>query len=442
MHNYYLTTKDFMSNKDMAVILKLQRRLKIIHRIQQKIDSHKKHSYPWLCQWQSDISSILRVCETRLVKDKILSRTARQVCRSVANRYGITNQEVYEYFDYEKPVYYTKNGVLWHWLAIQKRRAKLAAVASLKSRLRMALYEAHTHGWYVVFNTLTVSDDNIDAVFAKGSKHFRDYIRNITRAVGRQNELTSRQSDELVLELHKYFAVVERGDETGRLHIHVMHMLKTLPKGCTDPNYGIVDGMRREIQEFKKYWRYGLSAPIAIRYGHEDAFSRDGWQWPLRKDKTGLTILFSSGTIDQVANYVGGYLDMQRLEGKWKTRMTRNLGLHRIQEIMEKMSSRTLLKALRAPRKQSTPPRVPHWSILASLMRKMLLMRGHFRGLFAAYQPQENICVPGAIGRRLLEQMLHIRSTGNFSRQNWMKVISNFAIEKDVYNLAGRVQNV
>src|SRR5207245_9483222 len=67
-------------------------------------------------------------------------------------------------------------------------------------------------------------------------------------------------------------------------HILSLHdalpILRTLPTGSVDPNFGRRVRNRRQLNSLQNTWPYGYSMPIAVRYT-QDAFSRSGWLWPV-----------------------------------------------------------------------------------------------------------------------------------------------------------------
>ncbi|AXH72379.1 MAG: replication initiator protein [Microviridae sp.] len=142
-------------------------------------------------------------------------------------------------------------------------------------RLHNAMRIAHEDGWYFVFDTLTLSNDRIEA-FYNADTALRDYFRNCSRAVLRAEK---RKVHESSSDCYQYFCVPEYGAEKGRLHFHVIHMMRTLPNGVIDPNHGRRIADRRQLPLFSGMWEYGHSMPIAVRYSN-DKFTRDGWRWP------------------------------------------------------------------------------------------------------------------------------------------------------------------
>jgi len=100
--------------------------------------------------------------------------------------------------------------------------------AELKRRLAIELEQRNCEGWFIVFNTLTVSNYYLSKVFGnKDAKEFELYIRSLDRLFAKAAYGSVRAAKDK--EYHSYFAVVERGSETGRLHIHCIHIFKSLP---------------------------------------------------------------------------------------------------------------------------------------------------------------------------------------------------------------------
>jgi len=230
----------------------------------------------------------------------------------------------------------------------------------LKKRVRYAISEAAHAGWFLVFATLTADDDSIGYVFTEESTAWTDYIRSVDRAVGISiygswsNAIKARISGD---DFHKYFAVVEHGGTTGRLHLHVIHMMKKLPPGCSDPNLGMTIPFKINIDGMRHFWTYGkCSTWIPMRYSNSDAFSQLNWRWPSPKDKiSGKPKQLEIGTPLKVANYVCKYInksyaeDRRKGEIKWRTKMSRKLGLSPLTMLINKMDNRQLYRAIINP---------------------------------------------------------------------------------------------
>lgn len=171
-------------------------------------------------------------------------------------------------------------------------------------------------GWFFVFDTLTLSDDRLRD-FYRSPNALRDYFRNVGRAVLKAEGRSTKGSSS---DCYRYFCAPEYGGRTGRLHFHVVHMLRTLPKGVYDPTRGGRFRGRVEISLFKGMWSYGHTSPIAVRYAN-DAFTRRlGWVWPL--DRSGKAR--QTKPLLAIARYVAKYvskaddLSVKRGVEKWK----------------------------------------------------------------------------------------------------------------------------
>src|SRR5438093_954934 len=174
-------------------------------------------------------------------------------------------------------------------------------------RLMNAMRQAHADGWFIVFDTLTLADDRLEA-FYDNPNALRDYFRDIGRMVlaaeGRKAndshadcyqyfcvpEYVNANDRLHLLVLHfiltrhivlaaecrkaidshadcyQYFCVPEYGTANGRLHFHAVHFMRTLPTGSVDPNFGRRVRNRRQLNSLQNTWPYGYSMPIAVRY--------------------------------------------------------------------------------------------------------------------------------------------------------------------------------
>lgn len=218
-------------------------------------------------------------------------------------------------------------------------------------RLSNEVHLRKSQGWFFVFNTLTVRREHYDRVFSMGSSCWTDYVRNCDRAVGItefgswRKALDSRRKGS---EFHTYFAVVERGGTTGRLHIHVLHMMKTLPSGCVDPNAGLTYPYNRCIQKFYSFWKFGNSSPVAVRFDSNDAYAKLFWRWPVAKIQSCYEPLPFKPVVGLI-KYLGKYLtksyERKNMEDNlsWKVRISRNLGMQVLKQSVSLMSNSQLI---------------------------------------------------------------------------------------------------
>src|SRR6185312_9426347 len=139
---------------------------------------------------------------------------------------------------------------------IKDECSRLLEASTMKSRrgfaiqrLMNAMRQAHADGWFIVFDTLTLADDRLEAFYDNPNA------------------------------LRQYFRVPEYGTANGRLHFHAVHFMRTLPTGSVDPNFGRRVRNSRQLNSLQNTWPYGYSKTIAVSYT-QDAFSRSGRLWP------------------------------------------------------------------------------------------------------------------------------------------------------------------
>src|SRR5256885_1438888 len=81
-------------------------------------------------------------------------------------------------------------------------------------RLMNAMRQAHADGWFIVFDTLTLADDRLEA-FYDNPNALRDYFRDIGRMV---LAAAGRNANDSHADCYQYFCVREYGTDNGRLH--------------------------------------------------------------------------------------------------------------------------------------------------------------------------------------------------------------------------------
>src|SRR5262245_6300682 len=196
-------------------------------------------------------------------------KTVTQFCRKLAAERPL--KDIRDEYNYPK-----KKG-------IKDECSRLLEASTMKSRrgfaiqrLMNAMRQAHADGWFIVFDTLTLADDRLEA-FYDNPNALRDYFRDIGRMV---LAAEGRKANDSHADCYQYFCVPEYGTANGRLHFHAVHFMRTLPTGSVDPNFGRRVRNRRQLNSLQNTWPYGYSMPIAVRYT-QDAFSRSGWLWPV-----------------------------------------------------------------------------------------------------------------------------------------------------------------
>src|SRR5699024_12668737 len=80
--------------------------------------------------------------------------------------------------------------------------------------------QAHADGWFIVFDTLTLADDRLEA-FYDNPNALRDYFRDIGRMV---LAAEGRKANDSHADCYQYFCVPEYGTANGRLHFHAVHL--------------------------------------------------------------------------------------------------------------------------------------------------------------------------------------------------------------------------
>src|SRR5438552_7179502 len=77
--------------------------------------------------------------------------------------------------------------------------------------LMNAMRQAHADGWFIVFDTLTLADDRLEA-FYDNPNALRDYFRDIGRMV---LAAEGRKANDSHADCYQYFCVPEYGTANG-----------------------------------------------------------------------------------------------------------------------------------------------------------------------------------------------------------------------------------
>ncbi|CCX17246.1 Similar to Minor spike protein H; acc. no. P03646 [Pyronema omphalodes CBS 100304] len=169
-------------------------------------------------------------------------KTVTQFCRKLAAERPL--KDIRDEYNYPK-----KKG-------IKDECSRLLEASTMKSRrgfaiqrLMNAMRQAHADGWFIVFDTLTLADDRLEA-FYDNPNALRDYFRDIGRMV-----------------------LAAEGRKANDSHADCYHM------------------------------------PIAVRYT-QDAFSRSGWLWPVDAKGEPLKATSYMAVGFYVAKYVNKKSDM------------------------------------------------------------------------------------------------------------------------------------
>src|SRR5690348_18470433 len=94
--------------------------------------------------------------------------------------------------------------------------------------------QAHADGWFIVFDTLALADDRLEA-FYDNPNALRVYFRDIGRMVLAAED---RKANDSHADCSQYFCVPEYGTANRRLHFHSLHFMRTLPTVRVDPKFG------------------------------------------------------------------------------------------------------------------------------------------------------------------------------------------------------------
>src|SRR2546428_14095074 len=94
--------------------------------------------------------------------------------------------------------------------------------------------QAHAGGWLIVFVTLTLADDRLEA-FYDNPNGLRDYFRDIGRMV---LAAEGRKANDSHADCYQYFCVLGYGTANVRLHFHAVHFMRTLPTVSVGLHFG------------------------------------------------------------------------------------------------------------------------------------------------------------------------------------------------------------
>src|SRR5690625_3068808 len=154
-------------------------------------------------------------------------KTVTQFCRKLAAERPL--KDIRDEYNYPK-----KKG-------IKDECSRLLEASTMKSRrgfaiqrLMNAMRQARADGWFIVFDTLTLADDRLEAFYDKPNA-LRDYFRDICRMV---LAAVGRKANDSHADCYQYFCVPEYGTANCRLHFHEMHYLRTITTGSIHFNFG------------------------------------------------------------------------------------------------------------------------------------------------------------------------------------------------------------
>src|SRR5699024_474796 len=137
---------------------------------------------------------------------------------------------VKDWFRYESHFVHGRDSLV----DILKERGLLSESDAVQPLIGKKSCVSHADGWFIVFDTLTLADDRLEA-FYDNPNALRDYFRDIGRMV---LAAEGRKANDSHADCYQYFCVPEYGTANGRLHFHAVHFMRTLPTGSVDPNFG------------------------------------------------------------------------------------------------------------------------------------------------------------------------------------------------------------
>src|SRR5690625_7775513 len=100
-------------------------------------------------------------------------------------------------------------------------------------RFMNAMRQTHADRWFIVFDTLTLADDRFEA-FYDNPNALRDYFHDTGRMA---LAAEGRRANDSHADCYQYFCVPEYRTANSRLHVHAVHVMRTLPPGRVDPTF-------------------------------------------------------------------------------------------------------------------------------------------------------------------------------------------------------------
>ena len=358
-----------------------------------------------------------------LVNLEQLETSYQKAYKNLVQKYGWSAKDHLSKRGIKKNVYINNGGTFINkymkMLAAQYKKGNNSLWAF---KLRQECKEATEKGWYIIFNTLTINDENYEQVFKRGSKHWRNYIQNFARSIKGK---------------HKYFACTELGEKHGRKHIHVLHFCETIPTKWKDPNEGRYKPDKREIKRIKQLWNYGRSAPIAVRTNPQDPYGNIGWRWPCKPN--GQTLEASS--IYQVGAYVAKYVTKAYTKEKnqWRTKASRNFGTTPIHNKLRMMSNQDLLKMVYLSKEDLVyrgSEVIPHnllKKVAIKIFHSRIGYRLNLRRLKGSLKRKEQLPL---LMRSLIQKIQHHNSRNSGNSQNLNLISELYKEQLEVANEA------
>src|SRR5688572_30925230 len=119
-------------------------------------------------------------------------------------------------------------------------------------RLMNAMRQAHADGWFIVFDTLTLADDRLEA-FYDNPNALRDYFRDIGRMVLAGE---GRKANDSHADCYQYFCVPEYGTADCRLYFDAVWFMGRFPTGGVYSIFGCLLRDRGLFNRLKDGWPF------------------------------------------------------------------------------------------------------------------------------------------------------------------------------------------
>lgn len=217
-------------------------------------------------------------------------------------------------------------------------------------RLITAMNENINNGWFPLFGTYTVDPKMLpegcvtrDDLWKKTPAWDR-FIKRFKTAVAESCGYGRKPSKwPLGHTFFQYFAIIEHGASGEHPHVHVLFMLKDIPKSWKiDPNSKNIRTIR-DIAGASALWPHGWKRLTCGVFCSGSWFA-ENWIPPI-DDKTGHAI--EIGSVDAMAFYVTKYMQKGETK-KWNHRVkaTKSLGLRKLQESLTKIDSASMVRML------------------------------------------------------------------------------------------------
>src|SRR5687767_15729721 len=117
-------------------------------------------------------------------------------------------------------------------------------------RLMNAMRQAHADGCFIVFDTLTLADDRLEAIYDNPNA-LRDYFRDIGRMV---LAAEGRKANDSHADCYQYFCVPDVGTANGGFHFHALNFMRTFLKVTINLIFVVGFGIRARLIACKIRW--------------------------------------------------------------------------------------------------------------------------------------------------------------------------------------------